>query len=75
MGFAIKMVPGVSEGILRAEHKSVKIFPTRQAFEKRRLKTLKIVELNTDVLEPMLLSEIVSSPILFKMSPKHVPLK
>ena len=57
------MARGVSEVILRAVHES----GDRQLFENREVETLKnsvfvhfwkIVELNTDVLEPSLLSEI-----------------
>ena len=65
MGFANEMAPGVSEGILRAEHESQN-YTSSQVFEKK-FQTAKnsvfdhfwkIVELNTDVLEPSLLSEI-----------------
>ena len=49
MGFANKVVPGVSEG-----------FSSRQVFEKNRVENPKNcdLELNTDVLETSLLSEI-----------------
>ena len=59
MGIASKMVPGVSEGILHTEHESC-----HQVFKKKGVDTppkncvfghfSKIVELNTDVLEPSL---------------------
>ena len=76
-----KMAPGVSEGLFHAE-----TFDHVRFSRKRELKPLnipffghfwKIVELNTDVLEPSLLSEIDNWCLLFKMSPKPMlaPLK
>ena len=56
------MAAGVSEGLLRAEHKKL---PLRQVFEKKGVEIPKnivfdhfcrIIELNTKVLEPLLLS-------------------
>ena len=78
MGFANKIAPGVFEGILRTEHE-FKNFLSRQVFEKKRGLTLKnsvfghfwkIVELNTDMLEPSLLSGIGNWSLLFNMNPK-----
>ena len=41
------MIPGVSEGILRAEKESFKNFPSPQFFEKKGVETLKIAFLAT----------------------------
>ena len=65
MGFANNMALGVSEGIFRAEHESKTFLHVRfweKAVENPNnsifLHFCKIVELNIDVLEPLLLSEI-----------------
>ena len=42
LGFANKMAPGVSEGVLRAEHESSKTFHHVRFSRKRGLKLLKI---------------------------------
>ena len=67
MGFANKMAPSVAElsitsGFRKKELKPIKI-PFLVSFKK-------IVELNTDVLEPSLLSQIDNWSLLFKMNPK-----
>ena len=68
--FCVQVFPKVFLGF--------KNFPSRQIFEKKGIETLKnsvcahfwkIVELNTDVLEPSLVSEIDNWFLLFKMSP------
>ena len=83
------MALGVSEGILRTKHESrFKNFPSRQVFEKKGDETpknsvfghfWKIVKLNTDVLEPSILSELDNWSLLIQMSPKpnclQAPLK
>ena len=56
MGFTNTMAPGVFEGILLSEHE--KTFHHGRFSRKRASNSLKIAELNTDVLEPSLLSEI-----------------
>ena len=59
MGFSNKMAPAVFEGILWAKRKSeFKNVPLRLVFEKKAGHFWKIVELNTDVLESSLLSEV-----------------
>ena len=74
---------GLSEGILSTEHQSrFKNFPSHQdGFQKKRVENpknsvfghfWKIVELNTNVLEPSLLSEINNWSLLYKMSLKLI---
>ena len=89
MGFANKMASGISGDILRAEDESgFKNFNHVSVSRKKGDETSKnsvfnyfwkIVELNIDVPEPSLLSEIDNWPLLFKISAKpnllHVPLK
>ena len=67
----------MSEGILRAEHESD--FQSLQVFKNKGVETPKnsvyhhfwqIVELNTDLLEPTLLSKTDNRSLLFKMNPK-----
>ena len=75
------MAPGISEGILPTEHKSeIKpgnhhvMFSRKRGVETPKSSVFgnfwKIVELNPDVLEPLLLSEIDNWSLFFKMSQK-----
>ena len=72
MGIANKMALDVSENILRAEH--ISDFLSSKVFEKKGVEPLKnsvfghfwkLIELNTDVLGPSLLSEIDNWFLLF----------
>ena len=75
MGFVKKMAPAASEGILRTKHECG--FKLNYICEEKGLQTLKIsffpifekiLEINTEVLEPSILSEIDNWSLLFKMS-------